>query len=283
MNLTVRKKIAIIAAAVLALGIIVVGVGVFLGGSLSYGIDYQRHNLSTNRDVMDETMEVESFKNMDIQLSAADLQVVYGDSYEVHYVLPERLVPAVKVEGDTLRITSPSNIDWNVGLQLFEDVDYGVVITVPEGTKLGDVKLNIDAGDTTVNDISAESLTVDTDAGDVNVEKTTTTTLHADTNAGDVEFTAVTSDRVEAKSDAGEIKVERLDAKDIRLESNAGDITGTVVGEKEDYAGEAEADVGDVTIDGADEGRKCHFGKKAERELHIDVSVGDAEIEFIGK
>ncbi len=122
---------------------------------------------------------VDAFEAMAVDLSAAELIVLTGDGYSIHYEGADVPKPTYSVKDGTLKVESPSvKLSWR------NSVKCSLTITVPENTKLNGVVFDIDAGNVTFSDCTINSFA-------------------ADSNMGNVEFGNCTFDRMDATADMG--------------------------------------------------------------------------------
>ena len=84
-------KTALTVCLILAIvGFVCIGVGLLLGGKLSFQIDTEKHTLvSSSAELVSGEFEPEPFTKLDIQVATADITVERGETWSLSYTLSE--------------------------------------------------------------------------------------------------------------------------------------------------------------------------------------------------
>ena len=155
--------------------------------------------VSTNR----ETYTPEGFSAVNLELDIGEVTFHTGDQF---YVSVDRVnYPEVKVEvvNDTLTITEASD-----GFNLLGDSACKVDITVPEGTELDLVSLEVDAGSIEATDVTASQIGLSVDAGSVALDGAAANLTELEVDAGEIVvsgFAGLEDANVTLEVDAGEV------------------------------------------------------------------------------
>lgn len=274
-NLRIWKNIYLIILTLVTIGCIIYGIvrHTFKARHwFSSDEDYQKTDEMT-------VLNIETFDDIMLNVAIGDLRIVYGDAYQVEYNYPEKLKPEVKVHDGVLTIDQKQGNDGvNIiglgSLSMPTDMDYDLVITIPEDKKIGDVNLSMDMGNIQIDDICMEDLTIDADMGNIEANQISFAKLDIDADMGNIEMNEVAFDRGECDADMGSIELKNaafdrlecdadmgsieIDGDFQKLTANCsmGSITVTTKEDPDDLTLDLSADMGVVTVNGKDRGRE---------------------------
>lgn len=295
-------KIVLITCVILfILGGIFIAVGLANGGSMAYYIDYKNHKISSavETELVSSNDQLDAFNEFDIDVDAAKVTIVKGDSYNVEYKLYKRENTSINVENGKLVITTKSEKNTiNFGL-FTDDQNPYIKITIPENAELSNGKINTDAGSVILNDLNMKDLSLGVDYGEVEIKDSSFNNLDIETNAGSVTFDNVKAEKSAINTDYGDVNITGTEVGDIKLDMDAGDLDvdstkldnieidgdyGDVdlklIGEKADYEFRVSVDAGEISVDGEKEGTKYNSNEGKDKKIKIDVDAGDVDIEF---
>ena len=225
-------------------------------------------------DSVEQEYDVE-FKNIDIDLAVADVEIKEADSYRVVVEYPEEYMPEVKVEGDTL-IIKHTNEAYKIQINGWNHIACDVTIYVPEGSELGDVNMNVNLGNIEIKDklilgdveieanlgnveienIKAADITVQADLGNVEIKKSVIGALNITAALGDVKVKNTEFTDGIIQDDLGAIEVEGS-FESLEAECSLGDLQ--VQCDNIDEASmDLEADLGSVKVNGKNHGSEYH-------------------------
>lgn len=194
-------------------------------------------------------LSFDGFDSVNLELSVGDMDIVYGDGYQVLYNYPEKLKPQVKVKGDTLVVTQKTKSDFNFigfdNLSSFSDLDYDLIITIPKDAKLKDVFLSLDMGAVSLEDMEMNNLTIEADMGNVELSNSSCTNITANADMGNIEMENVTFMTAECDADMGSIEILNSDFQFAECDADMGSIE--ISGNFEAVA--AECSMGSVSVD----------------------------------
>jgi hypothetical protein len=139
---------------------------------------------------------------------------------------------AVRAADGTVSVTQGRKAKgWWFGLNfrgLFKDRDVlddsYVEVTVPRGTTLSAVSLDVDSGTVEMENVAADKITVDSDFGDVAAKKLSGDAILVQSSSGDIAAEGLTCDSLKIDSDYGKTEVRDVNAKDVSLDSSSGRI-----------------------------------------------------------
>lgn len=141
-----------------------------------------------------------------------------------------------------------------------------VIIHVPQSYKLGEASLELVGGYVHVQDIYADTLSVDVGAGEGVVENFTA--LEADLNCG-----------------AGSLTATGNAEKQTEIECGVGEIVFTATGKESDYNYEIDCGIGEIICGGASYaglGAERTINNHAEKYMEISCGMGSVAVNFAG-
>ena len=174
-----------------------------------------------------------------------DIKVAYGDAFAVSYSMPESLVPTIDLDDGTLNIKSGGN--QNLSFPFNTSGDYEIYLTLPEGTELESLNINLDAGNIDIIGIKTADLNMDVDAGDIELSDIESDNFRIDVDAGNFELKNVNVGNVTIDVDAGNIDIRKSVITKLTADVDAGNIEShdsTISG------GSCEVDMGNISLNG---------------------------------
>ncbi|MBR1860493.1 MAG: DUF4097 family beta strand repeat protein [Lachnospiraceae bacterium] len=179
--------------------------------------------LNNEFDVVEGNLE--SFKDIEVNSDVVSFKIEQGNDFGYMYKFPENTKVDFEIDDEKLKVTvkSPVNILGDAGIGFPKD-GYRMVIYVPEGTKLGDLETNFDAGDMRVSGFTFEKINIDGDAGNVIFNDIISEKLSIKTDACNVEIADSKVGDTNISSDAGNIELTNVTAKDINADTDMGNI-----------------------------------------------------------
>ena len=259
MKNSVSKIILIVALCLVGVGVAVFGIGVALGGKPSFAVNYGNHTTSTSASFNEAQEQVSAFKNLKIDVSAADVTVAYGDDYGISYGFYDDQELRMETQDDTFVVTS-KNENGFFGVDfLWEESQY-VKITVPQDIKLEDVYIHTSAGDIQLSEVTCKKLDAKSSAGDV----------------------TLTENRIESgkiTSSAGDIKFTDLDTDDLEIHASAGNAEGSLAEPLDAYNLDLKTSAGEIQVDHKEHGNKYTTTADGNKTLKVKLSAGDVDLE----
>ena len=225
------------------------------------------------------------------------------DQVKISFYKTEKETIVVDDEGETLSITHETvwYEQWFLGWNVFTNDEYlDVFVYLPSsmvydidfsssnGTmdiknfdNLDTIRLLTSNGKIAVDNVSSDSMFLDTSNGEIRV----TNTIVADdltvlTSNGRVYLTDVEADELEADTSNGRITATGIVSSDISLTTSNGDVILQVIGDKDEYEVHMDTSNGDLNYDGIGV-TDGDFNSGAEKNIDLDSSNGDVSVEFI--
>lgn len=172
---------------------------------------------------MSESMDCDAFDTINIETDVASISIRNGSSYKVEYSYRNSLntsyEPKVSLEAGALSITQklPPNSMGNG--------ECSIIIYVPSGNELKDIKIRNDVGNIEIEDVNAKKTDVQTDVGEIKIENMKADKLTACSDVGNVTIKNVISGKTTLTGDVGDITANSCELGDLELSNSIGDIT----------------------------------------------------------
>ncbi|MDO4545701.1 MAG: DUF4097 family beta strand repeat-containing protein [Bacillota bacterium] len=221
------KKFFIICAIMVGVGLVMLMLGFVTGGiqsidKLAERYDWIHGNEERVYMHLDEGAQFDS-----IQVTGdADVVICTGDTSKTRVSYGEKgPVPELYVEDGVLKINAEVG-DGGV-ISLGDGDTFPVAeIYCPEGINLAGIDLELDYGDATIENVTADRISIDSDFGDI-------------------DFTNVTFNSADIVTDDGDIDAEGITSGGLVIESNFGDcdLSGTFTGTTEITVDDGEVDL----------------------------------------
>lgn len=262
MNNKSLRGITIAAAVMLAVGLLLAGVGYMAGGSfrLIYFDDNGMHiagfGKNSDRIQSGETdrfsQNLSSFDSIETDLDHYDIDLIPSDKFAIEAEYNKELgKPEVKVENNTLTVKSRKNKFIKVDTDLFGFTanrnHQSVKIYYPKDTKWKNLTLQADASDLAFDSLNAEKLNLNLDYGRLNLSNVNAGTIKVELDSGDCTLKNIKADDLNLNNDLGKTAIEGATLKTLEIEADSGDVTITDVTAD---SGRLNLDLGKLTAKG---------------------------------
>lgn len=308
-----KKKLCIVSFICVGAGIIILGIGMFLGGRPGFRID--QSGVHTAEEVVkvtavEESKKLKKFSSMDISTEYADVEIVPSDRYAIEYRVWENKkgTPVCEVQDGKLvfrEVDEKIGGVWNFSFSTMtttEKTDFYVKVYVPADAELSSVKINTEDGKQTIPDIKASSLEISNEYGNVDIESFQGDRLKADlddgnmtvnaidagyveiSNAyGDVRLKDMKADALSADLDDGHFLADRLSCSDVDIRNEYGDVTVGMTANIKEYALDLVTEYGDINIpryhiSSGDDEMEYKIDNDSGKKIRIHCEDGDIEI-----
>lgn len=295
------KLIVGIAAPLLAVGIVLSGVGWAMGADTSIQVPVGSEQIHVGWDgvgltgwsssyVTDtavvEDMALSPFTRVDVELSNGTVTVSSGEAYGIRLSSGSRKLQ-YSLENGILKV-------WDeelIGVQ-FSERGGSVEIFLPDGAELADADITNSLGSIELKNLSVETLTAEADLGDitadglradsatltaecgaVNLTSVEADELEADLSLGDMTATGLAvTDRLTVTSDMGGVSLEGELGERVSVTADMGDISAVSSRAEQWYGYELSTDMGEITVNGQNRGTSAsQKGGEGTMELHTDM------------
>jgi len=245
--------------AVSIIGSIVASLGMVLGFITGDGVTGETVTYSAEEEVT----------SLELEIGGADLEIKTGETLRVESNLKNL---KVETKNGCLTIEDETNLGIYNGAEL--------TLYLPEGTVFEKVEISTGAGRLTVEELSAEKLSLELGAGEVIINRLTATeSCEIDGGAGAITVKNGSLHDLSMDMGVGQLTMAASLTGVSDLDMGVGETELTLLGGKEAYRIRIEKGVGSAEVDGNSVGDGATIGDGANR-IHIEGGVGSIEVEF---
>lgn len=213
----------------------------------------------------------ETVEKLEVDLSAAQLEIKSGSSFGV-----ESNHKHLKLESSN-GLLSIKEEHHNFGIHA-DSVK--VILTVPENFVFGKADISTGAGRVKIDELTADSLSLELGAGEVTIDKlTANASVKIDGGAGELTIDGGELANLDFDMGVGEVNLESRLTGNCEIDYGVGELNMTLVGKSEDYSITIDKGVGEATL----EGRTMHDGETygtGNTSVEIDGGVGELNVCF---
>ena len=232
-NLNIKK---------VSLGLAVIVLACFAFASLLfYQIDIKDYKDNKNQHEINEekTFETEEIKNINIDSSSADINIIEYDDNKVkvhiygHFYKKykdDNNEPVIELNNGQLDIMQSRKssimslgINFNIG-ELFNDNEMQMDVYVPKGYK-DDINIESSSGNIKTDNLELKKLDIDTFSGKIELKDVTADKVSLETSSGDISAGNIKSDDIKINTFSGNNNYKSIDAQKVYFESSSGDIS----------------------------------------------------------
>lgn len=244
------------------IGGILSAVGLFGGLFTGDGVLDEAKVYSVSQDIL----------SLEIKVNAADLEIRFGDKFSVESNL-EYLT--VEEKDGTLEINENTKNTWGVTYN-----DASLIVYMPSGYSLNNVKIVTGAGRFSVDSLSAEKMHLELGAGEVDIEElNVSSSADIDGGAGEITIRGGVVNNLDLDMGVGELDLTSALLGKNELDYGIGEASLTLIGTQDDYRITFDKGIGSATIDGEDMKDGGVYGNGAS-SIDISGGVGEVSIEF---
>ena len=244
------KKFLLICGIVVGAGLLLAIIGAAAGGlgDMSKLADHYTWISGPSADEEQQTLDPsKSFESVKVS-GDLDLDIVKGSEDSVKLIYPkDGGTYSMDVENGTLVVNYESKNNAVVQLS-GEDRDPRLVITRKDGASIKNIEADLTWGDADLEDLTADTVTLNLDDGDADLVQAQIGTLKADLGYGDLETVNITCGSVTANLDDGDCQLKGALGGNISVTANYGDVDVETSLDESQYTVNAESGYGDIEV-----------------------------------
>ena len=277
------KIILTVSLGILVVGIFAVILGIRLGGSTNWGINFKTMEYTDHSSVVENTVELKEFDSLTVDVSSMDIILKTGDSYKIEYKAEEGREPVIEESNGKLKITqSPGSFQF-FGININDYNEY-YTITVPEDAGQIEINAKSSSGDIMTDHVNisgklhASSGDILISNSEVSCDSVKADKVEIDVSSGDIELLRVFADDLKCETSSGDITINETEAGDFDAHASSGEITVSLIGDEDDYSYELKATSGDIKFNGQKIEDKYEKDNGTDNKIKIKTSSGDIDI-----
>lgn len=222
-----KKKISLIATSLLIVGGVMTTIGLMCGGFNSVIASKDGLKIYDKDSIVNETKELESFKDISIDMDFGNIEIVKSDKYaiEIQYNSVSDDVDYSVENGKLIVKNNKGSIGFNIGFNFgFTLGGNRAKIYVPQDAKLENVVINSKAGDIKVDGIDMVTSKIDCDFGRVEVRNINANQMEIESKSGDVNLNNIKAEKLTMSVDFGDIDANGLVTNGIVVNAKSGEV-----------------------------------------------------------
>lgn len=291
------KKLITASLCMIVAGAILTGIGILMGGWP--GVAFSKNGIQSpyieNDPYFTEKTKIEPFSNIELQIgSYADIRIVPSDDNEFYleYMLDgDYEKPSYEVRQDTLTLTHKTKHQGGIyffnitGFSSSIAVNAYITLYIPKGQDMGNLSVHNDSGDVSIEDLSFENaklnveygntvlqnmvfedLEMNLDSGNLKAESLTAKSILLDNEYGDITLKDISTKEADLSMESGNLKAAAFDCESIIAKNEYGDIN----------LDDLSAETAKFTLDSGN----LYLNAKALTDLACKNEYGDVEIQL---
>ncbi len=280
-------RLIIIAILLIVVGLSFVGIGVYKGGKTYIAFDdlFQSRSRTYEQEVSQPLDgDIEPFENLEIDIEAATIRVIEGDSYSIQLPELNRGKVSYEVKNNKLIVTQEKYKKvvfgfWGINIPGTPmDRNSGkVTIYVPKHAKLKTLNLVCGAGEIEMERLEVENMRVTMGAGELKMDEVLAGYCKIEGGVGEVEAKRFVADTLDLSAGVGEINIEGEFKGDVTLNGGIGEIKLKAKGAESDFNYKLEKGLGELRLNRNSVGN-LQTNNNADKTITVKSGIGSIQI-----
>lgn len=210
----------------LVVGLILTGVGFMAGATPQFTIDSRGIRVVNSEKVTVAVDELDSFKHVVIDVTTTDIQIQSGQSLSLNLSYHSESPIEYEVKEDTLYLRSPEQgrFGFQTNLGFFDSNADRIDLTLPEGMDLSDVTIANTVGSTSIQSLTAKTLTLNGRTGSTHLSDVSADSISAVASTGDIIAQSLKAKDLRLETTTGSVRIDQAAADEATLKATTGDI-----------------------------------------------------------
>ena len=243
-------------------------------GVAGLGMLWDGTQTTTEIQVEDKTQYSEEFadvENLTMDIAISNLTIIEGTEFKVEGTNLTNTFSA-KQRGNTLHIKEDK-----FNLIGMSDIVSNIVITIPKGTKLNKVELEMGAGNAKIDNLVTQQIELDLGAGNIEIESIEAQRAEIQGGAGKITINNAKLANMNLETGVGKFEFAgRLEGNN-SVECGVGKVDIALQNSQDDYSIYTQTGLGAIRFNGSDCADKTTYGTGKTR-LRIEGGVGSIDI-----
>jgi cytoskeletal protein CcmA (bactofilin family) len=251
------------------------------------------HNRNNNYDFNESYEDV---KSIEMKISYGNVIIEEGDSFQIEaYNMIEKSFSSTLKDG-VWKIYDNSDLNSELADELVifdihipfdswfiwnEKKSPKIVITLPPDFTAENMKINMDAGSITADNLKTDEANIEIGTGYFNIKNLT---LHNSSNisvgAGELVINNINAKDITMENGVGVIKADGIITGDSYVKNGVGSILLKINGKEENYKYDIDCNIGSVRIDGK-EYTNMMTNEEAKNRFQLDCDAGYIELDYL--
>lgn len=245
--------------------------------------------------IVNDTIELDEFTELDVDVSSYDLTVTTGKSYSIEYSAEEGREPKISSNGSKVTIKQPSGSLFDIfSGPVIGDTYYK--ITIPESAdeisltaKSSSASVTLDriavsarikssSGEVMLNDVEGKIIEIETSSGEAEADKVKAGVFSCGTSSGDIELLRIESDDISCNTSSGKIEINNSVGRNVMCQASSGDVEVELNGSSDRFSYYADTNSGSIKVNGQEAKKEYVKDDGKDGKVAVHTSSGDIEI-----
>jgi hypothetical protein len=300
------KKIAIFAVCLVAVGLLIMLIGVAVGITPLYVDSTGIHARTQQPEIEDYASNYSKSAHINLSLPSDDVIITSGEKfgYTIEGTYYEKYEASVTSDSLTITLKSQSSIDFGWSGPILFGRGHSsprITVYVPRDMTVSDLDLSLMSGDLRIENIKAQNIKLDGASGNITVRNLTVeNTFSSNVASGDLHLDSVKARYLKIDGASGNIKAENLAVErkttlnlmsgdvfisgvllgETSFDGASGNLTLEIDGRADDYSWNVNGISPELTVrdNSGDLGRSSTRG---DNQISLDVMSGEVSIRFL--
>ncbi len=229
-----------------------------------------------------EKTKIEDIDNIDIDAKYATVYLIPSDDYYIEYSITSNKNTLYKIRNGKLIFDDSAWMPIRLGFKFNEKHNDYINIYYPADAYIDNLKVKLDMGSIEVSDVTIDNMDIDLDMGSLDITGCAIKKIDADLDMGSIDISNTEISSADVSLDMGGLDMSGtlIDNKlsaDLDMGSATLSLTGNDGGSPS-YGFDLECDMGSITINGANEGRK--YNNSGKTVIDIECDMGSINIRY---
>lgn len=250
-----------------------------VGGTFHYcGIFNIRGGFRVGGDRMTSaSSDLDAFESINVDADLMDLSIETGKNFYLHSEYTDSIKLEYEIKDKTLHIKEKMpQKGWWGGMR---NQQCCMTLTVPEGTAIKNMDVRVAMGNISVEGMISSDCDALTNMGSCTFTNCNFGSSDLRTNMGEITIKDTDLCDAEVDNDMGSIKIESCTFQNLNVDNAMGDTSIDVKQNLDDFQIELEAGMGEVSVNGQNEGTKYHQSGNAGK-LEASTSMGSVRLNY---
>lgn len=225
-------------------------------------------------DMISTDSDLEAFEAVRVDADLMSISVTAGEHFYLSCEYTDGLEPVYEVKNGILSIKQRQYKKWGIN-----DARCSLSLTIPARTVMDTINVKTAMGDVQLEGISASKCEILNNLGNCTLKKCSFDESDLENNLGEISISDTSLGKAEVNNDMGTVRVDACTFASLDITATMGEAEVDAAQDLGKYDIDLEADLGDVKVNGYNEGTKYHQPGDA-GTLEITTNMGNIRLDY---